>query len=969
MVTSAPFDPEAVGAAGNMVQAWSDNIAASGIYGSPAFDDPDNIVVAVTQSGQLEGINEASGSVAWGPTSIIPGGSTAETSATGNCDDALPSGGAVSSPIISGTTGYVALGYVTAGTAHQALVTFNATNGSITRTVDVTAGTSQATNDGSSNNLFNAANEVVQAAPTILNSDVYVAYTNKCGLPGSGYVAGFPTSGANPKLWAAVTTAGDTGGGIWQGGGAITTDGTDLYVATGDGSSSTAVPANGAAYNSNPASVAQSVVRLHPDGTGALTDVGFFSPFGTSPGLSTSGVTLLPSSFSQGTGVSLAIVGSHSGKTYLLDTNNLGGRGTTSNTDIGEPGPFDGNYGAQTTFASDNGSYLYQQEPTGSSGGHLRTSVSDTTGTPTKAHITAEPNFNNGIGYGSSTPVVTSESNGGTGQSAESGLVWFVSQADSTGAGAQLEAYRAVPNNGGPLSEGWASPFFTGSLFARPLATNDGYVIVGDRNGNVRAFKQLSNTAGQSLDALPTLAFGTRAVGTSQVLSWHVRARQAFSSAAITTGSFTVPSINLAANQVADISITFAPQTTGALSSTLQIGDSTLAVTGTGTDPGTANVGFPVAPAAFPATSAGSTATETVQVVNRENVATTISAASGGPFTSSAVTVPGGTVAHPGSALITLRFAPQSAGAFANTLTLSTNVGARTLNLSGVGTASGTATIGIGLGSGTSANGTKGNGAIDLGGVKLKGTAKGTLTLTNVTATSLTLFSVSHPKAPFSDASIKPNWVLTPGASLKVPLAFHPTKRGNYKSSVVINASDGKHTVNLTGSGLVQQPGLSSKLWVLSNGATKVKTAVVEKATKSSKHGTVTLANGVDLSRLKFQLAISPGSAGVALNLTSPKKGSLATVSVVLDAKNHRIAIGQATKTGYKILTPWVTYKKGSKTVSFSVSVDNGVVTLQVGKVQVKLVKALKGIVKVSLAGISGKGSAAVVRTATVLST
>ena len=98
----------------------------------------------------------------------------------------------------------------------------------------------------------------------------------------------------------------------------------------------------------------------------------------------------------------------------------------------------------------------------------------------------ATANTGNTFGYGSGTPIVTS--NGTTSGSA---LVWIIHATGPTGQDSQLEAFNPIPVNNS-LEEVWSSAPFTSTVFSEPGVDN-GIVYVGTKDDTLLGFGALAS--------------------------------------------------------------------------------------------------------------------------------------------------------------------------------------------------------------------------------------------------------------------------------------------------------------------------------------------------------------------------------------------------------------------------------------------------------------------------------------------
>lgn len=321
----------------------------------------------------------------------------------------------------------------------------------------------------------------------LLNGSVYAGFASYCDHgPYVGQVVGVNVASRKLTLWSAEAGSDGKEAGIWQSGGGLVSDGNGrIFLATGNGAGTGASPSAGPGYLP-PAGLGESVVRLGVNSDGSLSARNFFSPTNNKTldahdtDLGSGGPVALPNSFGTTAHPRLLVQVAKDGRVFLLDRDHLGGMGQGPNgTDnpVSMAGPFEGIWGHPGVWGGDGGYVYTVATDTGSGRSPLRAlkySV-NSAGTPvlTNAGTSAE-NF----GYGSSSPVITS--NGTTPGSA---LVWTVQKSDSASA---LRVYDPVPVNG-TLHLRRSFPIETASKWSLP-ATDGGRVYVGTRDGHLVAF-------------------------------------------------------------------------------------------------------------------------------------------------------------------------------------------------------------------------------------------------------------------------------------------------------------------------------------------------------------------------------------------------------------------------------------------------------------------------------------------------
>jgi len=244
-------------------------------------------------------------------------------------------------------------------------------------------------------------------------------------------------------------------GGIWQSGGALASDGTSIYFATGNG---TFDPATG--------SYGDAIVRIK-NKTNTVAD--FFAPAeqlyldDTDNDLGSGAVMLLPAAAGGTSKLNLLVQAGKGGSLYLLNTANLGGYNATDNVHQELPGVMPGIWGAPAYF---NKNIYYGPQASNLLAFQIKNGKFVSTGPVNQSKTW----FN----YPGPTPSVSS--NG-----LSDGIVWAI-QADAYGNGpAVLHAYDATNLSDEFYNSGNTSgrdTLDTAVKFTTPTITN-GKVYVG----------------------------------------------------------------------------------------------------------------------------------------------------------------------------------------------------------------------------------------------------------------------------------------------------------------------------------------------------------------------------------------------------------------------------------------------------------------------------------------------------------
>ncbi len=278
-----------------------------------------------------------------------------------------------------------------------------------------------------------------------LGGVVYAAFGSHCDFePYAGLIVGVSASGVQKTMWSVEGTKSGGGGGIWQGGGGLVSDGPNqILFEDGNGFGTDSHPDVPTPGSTPPANLADSVVRLVVQPNGSLKAKDFFSMYDDPTvdrhdwDLSGSPVAL-PSQFSTAKYPHLLVATGKQGVVYLLNRDSLGGAGEgPDHKDL-----VLGEYAHGEAISSagawpGNGGYVYVSTDAGTGGGAGKLDVykfmPTAKGVPALrlVGISSQNTF-----FGVSGPLVTSD-----GTISGSAVVWIIDAAT-------LQAYDPVPIGG-----------------------------------------------------------------------------------------------------------------------------------------------------------------------------------------------------------------------------------------------------------------------------------------------------------------------------------------------------------------------------------------------------------------------------------------------------------------------------------------------------------------------------------------
>ena len=627
----------------------------------------------------------------------------------------------------------------------------------------------------------------------LMGGRVYLAFGAYCDInPYRGYVVSVGTTAPGVvSMWSDESGAGadaNSEAGIWQSGGGLVSDGPgQILLTTGNGISPPPGPGSPV-----PGTLAESVVRLGVDGTGRIAPSDFFSPANAptldqnDTDLGSGGPIGLPAAFGTTAHPHLLVQVGKDGRVFLLDRDHLGGRKQGAgggDAVLGVSGPFAGVWGHPAAYGG-SGGWVYTVENSGPLRA-LRFGV-DGSGNPA---LSSAATSSGTFGYTSGSPVVTSD-----GTTPGSALVWAVFRTGSTGSGASLRAYQAVPT-GTVLQQVWSAPIGVAAKFSVP-ATDGGRVYVGTRDGHLLAFGRPGTAAlqGQPVDFGRVPVGQQRTATATFTATRDVTVQSASATAPFSTQPPALP-VTLHAGDVFTVAVSVAPTGPGDVTGQLTLGTDSgpvavdlhayggqpgLFASPTGLDFGTLAVG-------------GGGKTLAVSISNSGGRKATITGVTlpGAPFTVSGAPATGAVLAPGASVTASVTYAPSAAGNDTGTLTVTSDRGAVTVALTGAAVSgSGHLTL-------TPAR-------LRFGVVAVGSATTLTFDLSNTGNVPLTITKAKAPADVFSTASPLPEGLtLAPGAVVHQSVTFAPTAVATFTARYVIGSDDeqGTQFIALRGQG------------------------------------------------------------------------------------------------------------------------------------------------------------------------
>jgi PQQ-like domain/Abnormal spindle-like microcephaly-assoc'd, ASPM-SPD-2-Hydin len=772
---------------GTFGQLWSTPVEGQ-VYAQPLLAD--GTLLVATEDDKVYGLNPTTGAQEWSKSL-----GEAWQSAEIGCGDLEPSIGVTATPVIEPSTGIAYLthkAYVSgdSGESRWYMDAIELATGEEKPGFPVELSGSAEDTNGGEPQTFQPERELQRPGLLLLEGVVYAAFGADCDDPPyEGWVFGVSTSGAVKARWTSETQY--NGGGIWQSGAGIMSDGpATMMIATGNGG----VPVPPLLGSEPPGNIAESIVRLRVQPNGSLKSTDFFAPYNAAElntwdaDFASGGVTGLPDQYFGTPAIpSLAVAVGKDGYVYLLNRENLGGAGEGpdgSDDVVQRIGPYGGVWSRPGVWPGEGG-WVYI--PTASAGtsssgssGNLdvyQYGVSGT-GSPT---LSLQGSSKEAFGFSSSAPVITSE-----GTTPGSALVWVVWAPNGTGAGAQLRAYAPKPVHGEPELL-WSAPVGTSAKFALP-GIGAGRLYVGTRDGHVLAFgSPVTPVLTGPATTFPTTTEGHSAQATAKLTATEPLTVSELSSSSpeftLGTPSIALPA-TLATGQTLEVPVTFTPASTGPLAATLTATTSTnktatFSLSGTAVAP-TAQLEASPPVLTFGATSVGESVSSGATFRNVGGAPLTIEAVQlpSAPFSATGVPEVNSEL-EPGQAItITVAFTPTAVGDYGSELELDTSGGDETVHLSGSAGLPGALSFS--------------SEASEYGSVPVGSTATRTFTIANTGGTTVLITKSKPPSggefAPTT--SLAEGTTIAAGETVTEAVAFTPTATGPAEDVWVINGND-----------------------------------------------------------------------------------------------------------------------------------------------------------------------------------
>jgi hypothetical protein len=770
-----------------------------------------NMLIVATENDWVYGMNAKTGAIVWKTSLGSPYHIT-------SCKDLEPNIGITSTPVYDPNTGSVyVMAMIKEATFAFHLVGLNVNTGAVTLKQKISG---SPTND--SHISFQAIPQDQRTGLLLMsNGWVYAAFASHCDhKPYAGYVAGVNVEQRPIKttLWTDEAGVADDQAGIWQSGGGMMSDESKRFFLT----SGNGISPNHGSGDKPPGQLAESVVRLDPQPDGSLKPRQFFSP-SDAPILDRGdkdfgGGAPVGLPFGTSTYPHIMANGGKKGFFYLLNRDDLTGRNLHDNDLFqtsglaglwGHPGVFGDTMHLTSSNAGGSNDYLYYV----GQNDYLR-AWKVGVGSGDKPNLNDQANSTFRLGYGSGSPVVTSN-----GTDANSAIVWVVDSPDTNGDGkhASLAAFDATPqpkNGGGTkMREIWGGNIGTASKFSI-AATGNGMVYVGTRDGDVYGF---GITGAAALESGGTATFADTAANSASTASATVTATRTVTVTGASVKAMTEPApftiskvtvtrhgggtatvkfpVTLHKGDVLKAQVKFAPATFGGASGAVTFatgagsGAVSVPLVGDGIQTGlfatSTSLNFVLVTndgSVITNVPVGTNSWENTTLVNGGDTPVRVTSVKAPTGRYSATGLPKvGTVIKPGEAIpVQGQFTPTRAGTATGSFTVTTNKGpAVTVTMSGIGLRPVDKFASVPA-------------KVNFGSVPVGHTAKIWVDITNTGNQGAIMSGAGTQGSPFRAQFSVPKGLTVNGTDdLTVPILFTPTKAGPFHGLYKVTWHDG----------------------------------------------------------------------------------------------------------------------------------------------------------------------------------
>ncbi len=442
--------------------------------------DTHNVLFAVTENDSVYAFDADNGTQLWKTPALLSGESASDTR---KCGQIGPTIGITSTPVIDrakgphGTIYVVAMSKDSLGNYYQRLHALDVTTGAEEFGGPVTV-TASFSGRGAGSRLgsvtFDPKQYAERAGLLLLNGNIYLAWTSHCDIqPYTGWVMAYDESTLAQTYVLNVTPNGSEGA-IWQSGGGLASDGSNIFFLDANGTFDTTLDSKGFP---SLADYGNAFLKLTP----SLTVKDYFATFNTvsqsnhDQDLGSGGAIIpLPQVDSGGVSHLLAIGAGKDGNIYIVDRNNMGKFNSSGNSIYQE---IDGALGAGCWSVPAYFSHYVYFGPQSSKLMQFKFTNAKLSTTPLYQSATS-------FTYPGTTPGVSANGGG-------DGIVWAIEHQNTS----VLHAYNASNISRELYNSNQASGsrdnFGTAAHFATPMIVN-GKVYIGTTN-SVVAFGLLGN--------------------------------------------------------------------------------------------------------------------------------------------------------------------------------------------------------------------------------------------------------------------------------------------------------------------------------------------------------------------------------------------------------------------------------------------------------------------------------------------